>query len=116
MERCTRRGLRRDPSPADAKALSQKRRNSAGKTTRRRLAVIVPCKRPKAVTNLRKQVSAKTAWARLSASNRRLREALEQIARTHDPRSPAEAAHLLRTLRELAQAALADDSRQDRAA
>ncbi len=68
------------------------------------------------MTNLRKQASAKAAWARLSASNRRMREALERIARAADPHSPAEAVRFARVARELAQAALAQDSTQERAA
>lgn len=68
------------------------------------------------MTNLRKQMSAKAAWARLAESNRRLRETLERIAASADPRTSEDAVRRLRELRQEARAALAANVRHNRAA
>ncbi len=70
--------------------------------------------------NIRKQESAKGAWARMSASNRRLREALETIGALagdgHIQEQAGEGARYLRMIYELAAAALMTDDRERRAA
>ena len=67
-----------------------------------------------------KPISAKGAWARMSASNRRLREALETIGalagNEHIQSRAGEGAQYLRMVYELAAAALITDDRERRAA
>ena len=70
--------------------------------------------------NTNKQISAKGAWARMSASNRRLREALETIgalaADDHIQSRAGEGAQYLRMIYELAAAALITDDQERRVA
>lgn len=72
------------------------------------------------VANTNKQISAKGAWARMSASNRRLREALETIGALagddHLQQRAGEGARYLRVIYELAAAALMTDDDERRAA
>lgn len=72
------------------------------------------------MANTRKQVSAKGAWARMSAGNRRLREALETIGALagdgHIQQQAGDGARYLRMIYELAAAALITDDQEHRAA
>ena len=65
-------------------------------------------------------MAAKGAWARMSASNRRLREALETIGAlagdVHIQDKAGEGARYLRMIYELAAAALMTDDQESRAA
>ena len=63
------------------------------------------------MTNYRKQLTAKTAWAQLTEENRRLREALEQILKCAAEGSVSPRAALSR-VRQLASAALSAKERQ----
>ncbi len=70
--------------------------------------------------NTRKQMSAKGVWARMSASNRRLREALETIGALagddHIQNHAGEGARYLRLIYELAAATLWTDDQERRVA
>ena len=70
--------------------------------------------------NSRKQMAAKGAWARMSASNRRLREVLETIGAlagdSHIQGQAGDGARYLRLIFELAAAALMTDDQEHRAA
>lgn len=83
-------------------------------------SILLENRRGKRVPNSRKQIAAKGAWARMSASNRRLREALETIGAlagdSHIQSRAGEGAHYLRLIYELAAAALITDDQERRAA
>lgn len=70
--------------------------------------------------NTRKQITAKEAWARVSVSNRRLREALEAIAafagNQNLQREAGPGARFLRRIHELVTVALEADQQGRRAA
>ncbi len=72
------------------------------------------------MANTRKQIAAKGAWARMSASNRRLREALETIGALagdeHIQDHAGEGRRYLRLIYELAAATLMTDDQERRAA
>jgi hypothetical protein len=64
------------------------------------------------MTNLRKQLTAKTAWARMTDENRRLRTTLQMIADLAGRAERPTTAAVLRKIRELAEAALHESERK----
>jgi hypothetical protein len=72
------------------------------------------------VPNSKKQITAKGTWARMSGSNRPLREALETIGAlagdAHIQDRAGEGVRYLRLIHEMAVAVLAHDDQEHRAA
>ncbi len=72
------------------------------------------------MANIKKQISAKGAWARMSARSRKLQEALETIGALagddHIQQKAGEGARYLRLIHDLAVSALSGDQEQRPAA